>query len=161
MALHRLLLWFLGVGAVVFVGAAGATVYQVLSPGHAGVAMDVAAGPLPDATPAAPVVTAVAEPQPVVPAAAPTAPPPSAPQAAAPGRAPQAGRPAARRPAGSVVAARHPIHPPARVAVVMVRRPVPTYPAPRAVAYAYPGYAAYAGYPAYGYYRPYVLYRGY
>jgi hypothetical protein len=153
MALHRLLLWFLGVGAVVFVGAAGATVYQVLAPRHARVAAVDTPGPLPDATPSAPVVTAVAEPRPVAPATAPTAPPGSAPQAALP----PSGKPAAR----PVVAARQPIHRPARLAIVMVQRPIPRYPPPPAVTYAYPGYAYYAGYPAYGYYRPYAYYRVY
>ena len=64
MTAYKLVLWLLGVGAVIFVGAAGATVYQVLSPQHALVATAITPGPLPDATLTAPVVTAVAEPQP-------------------------------------------------------------------------------------------------
>ena len=146
MTAYRLVLWLLGIGAVVFVSAAGATVYQVLSPPHARVATAVTPGPLPDATPTAPVATAMAEPQPVVPAIAPAAPPPSAPQAA-------------RRPAGSVVVARPPIHRPASATVA---RQIPAwrfggYPPPAAT-YVYPGYyATYAGYRPYAYYRVYSL----
>jgi hypothetical protein len=131
------------------------------------------------------VATAAAEPQPVVPAIAPAAPPPSAPQAAVPlpGRLPQPGQqfawaaavpdrashpvtPAARRPAGSVVAARHPIH---RPASAMAQRQIPSYRPggypPPAVTYGYPGYYAhYVGYRPYAYYvryRPYAYYRVY
>jgi hypothetical protein len=153
MTLQRLVLWFLGVSAVVFVGAAGATVYQVLSPRPAPVATAVTAGP---ATPTAPVATAAAEPQPVVPATAPAAPPPSAPRAAValPGRASHPGKPAATRSAGSVAAAPHPIHRPASATAA---RQIPTYRPggypPAAAIHGYPGhYAYYAGYRPYAYY---------
>ena len=145
MTAYRVVLWLLGVGAVVFVGAAGATVYQVLAPQQPRLATAVAPAPLADA---APVATAMAEPQPVAPPA-----PPSAPQAAVP----PAGNPVARPPAKPVVVARPPIH---RPAVATLAPPIPAwrfggYPRPAAV-YVYPRYyTAYAGYRPYAYYRVY------
>jgi hypothetical protein len=173
MTWRGLMLWCFGVSTVLFVGATGATIYQVISPQHARTVTSIVPPSSPDATATAPVATALAEPQPVVPAAT-FAPPPSsrvpplsaplARTATTPDGAAHPGMPVIKRLTAPVVAARHPIHLPARPATATAQRLVPSYPPPPATAYGYPRYVYYAGYPppatAYGYPR-YLYYAGY
>ena len=167
MTLHKLMLWFLGLSAVVFVGATGATVYQVLSPRQAGVASAVAPEPFPGVTPTAPATIVAAEPLPVEPATTPAVAPLAQP-ATVPDRASPPGRPVAKRSARPVVAARHPVVRPYQPAAATAQRQVPSYrpggyvaPWQPTAVYRLPPPASYYGYPGYVGYRPYTAYRTY
>jgi hypothetical protein len=168
MTLRGFLTWYLG--AIVFVGTAGASGYQVLSrqqaeqaaakaPDAAAVPMAVAAAPPAEtAPPAAAGGAAPSTPYNIADATKPPQPPQSQAEKAPAVHAPKWVKPVERRP---MTAARRPVAPPPRVAVaapapsgwVYAQVPAPTY-------YAYPGYPAYR--PGYVYYYPrYQYYRAY
>ncbi len=160
MTLHGLLMWCLGVGAVAFIGVAGASGYQLLARQHAQSVAQRA--PETSATPSAnpsPAVTtpssaiAAAEPTPTAPAVNPAAgsPSPAAPgsaaaslpllrrhvasAAAAPDHAVRTGKHPVRRSAAATVAAHHPAPRPPSLAAAT---PLPHVPSYRSDGYATP-----------------------
>jgi hypothetical protein len=175
MTLRGFLTWYLG--AVLFVGTAGATGYQVLARHQAEVAARELAPQVPDT---GPIPTMVAAEFPAVnapPSAVPSTPynlanatplPHSRVAKSGARHAAQSARPAERRPATRTLAARRPAAPPRHVPppvtgqYVAPAQPVWVYvqaPAPAGAWYVYPGYTAYR--PGYAYYHPRYYYRVY
>jgi hypothetical protein len=178
MTVRGFLLWYLG--AVTFVGVAGASGYQAMERQHAeNSAHGVAVAAALVSSPAA--IGADAQPQAAAPSANPSPLPAPAPRSAKitalpplhpPVAAAAPPAPVTHQPSHRAVAEHHTIHRP--VAVAAVPRVIPRYqappntaaypppPPPRPATYGYPGYYVYRGgyayysyYPRYGYYPAY------